>query len=180
MCFAVFEVLTKNPLHHVPIHLGEAHVATGVAEGELGVLEAEEVEDGGVPVVDVDGINDAFVAELVGLASEVHDLWRRILHAEGEFVRFDEAFDGGVLGLALERGLVELLHEFELAALLGSRELRMRQSLSACVAILENSSLIHKPLCPRCLNSHTGAMSLPVGTLPLPMALPAQFATSGF
>jgi hypothetical protein len=35
------------------------------------VFEAEEVEDGGVPVVDVDGVDDAFVAELVGFAVAV-------------------------------------------------------------------------------------------------------------
>jgi hypothetical protein len=39
-----------------------------VAEGELRVVEAEEVEDGGVEVMDVDGVLDDLGAEVVGLA----------------------------------------------------------------------------------------------------------------
>jgi len=163
----------QDPFHHIALHFRQAHVATGVAEGELGMFKAEEVEDGGVPVVDVDGVDDAFVAELVGLAvavagfhaatgepsgvagvvSAICDLrirgaaklsgeddervfeqaalfeigekardgriqrWadRRRRRSVGEFVRLDEALDGDVLGFALERCLVELLYEVELA-----------------------------------------------------------------
>lgn len=63
----------------------------------------------------------------VGLAFDVEHAGQGILHAEGEFVRLDEALDGGVLGLALERGFVKLLHEVELGALFGPGELRMGQ-----------------------------------------------------
>lgn len=38
----------------VTVDIGEAHVAAAVAEGELGVVEAEKVEHGGVEVVDFD------------------------------------------------------------------------------------------------------------------------------
>jgi hypothetical protein len=35
--------------HHPPMHIREAEIAAGVAVGELFVIEAEEVEDGGIP-----------------------------------------------------------------------------------------------------------------------------------
>ncbi len=62
------------PLHELipfttfPFTLREAHVVARVAVGELGVLQAEQVEHVGVPVVDIDGVDDALVAELVGLS----------------------------------------------------------------------------------------------------------------
>ena len=46
--------------------VGEAEVAAGVAVGEAFVIEAEEVEDGGVEVVDVDGVHGGAEAEFVG------------------------------------------------------------------------------------------------------------------
>ena len=46
--------------------VGEAEVATGVAVGELFVIEAEEVEDGGVEVVDAGGVLGGAEAEVVG------------------------------------------------------------------------------------------------------------------
>ncbi len=48
--------------------VGEAKIATGVAEGESFVIEAEQVEDGGVHIVHVDLVLDGVVAEVVGLA----------------------------------------------------------------------------------------------------------------
>ena len=41
------------------LDIGQAEVATGVGEGELRVVEAKKVEDGGVQVVDVDGLSTA-------------------------------------------------------------------------------------------------------------------------
>lgn len=61
----------------------------------------------------------------VGLALDVEHAGKGVLHAEGEFVRLDEALDVGVLRLALLGGAVELLHEVELSTLLRSCELRM-------------------------------------------------------
>lgn len=48
--------------------VGEAELAALVAEGEALVVDAEEVQQGGVEVVDVDGILGDGVSEFVGLA----------------------------------------------------------------------------------------------------------------
>ena len=48
------------------MHVGQAEVAAGVAVGERFVVEAQQVEDGGVQVVDVDRLLDGFEAEFVG------------------------------------------------------------------------------------------------------------------
>src|SRR6185312_16071222 len=48
--------------------VGEAEVAALEAVGEARVVEAEEVEDGGVEVVDVDGVFGDVEAEVVGFA----------------------------------------------------------------------------------------------------------------
>jgi hypothetical protein len=50
------------------MHIGEALNAAAVAEGEAGVVETHLVEDGGVDVVDADGIQDGVGSELIGLA----------------------------------------------------------------------------------------------------------------
>ena len=49
-------------------HVGEPEVSAGVAVGELFVVQAEQVQDGGVQVVHVDLVGDGVVAELVGRA----------------------------------------------------------------------------------------------------------------
>ena len=38
--------------HHIPMHVGQAEIAALEAVGELGVVEAEQVQDRGVQVVD--------------------------------------------------------------------------------------------------------------------------------
>ena len=53
------------------MHVGQAEVAAGVAVGEPGVVEAEQVQDRGVQVVDVDRLLDGLVAEFVGGAVDV-------------------------------------------------------------------------------------------------------------
>jgi hypothetical protein len=55
-------VLCENFPRDLPFHIGETHFASGVAEGEALVVEAEEVQDGGVPVLDVHLAGDGFVA----------------------------------------------------------------------------------------------------------------------
>ena len=50
------------------MHVGQAEVAAGVAEGEAFVVEAEQVQDRGLQVVDVDRVLDDVEAEVVGLA----------------------------------------------------------------------------------------------------------------
>ncbi|KAJ3049450.1 hypothetical protein HK102_012501, partial [Quaeritorhiza haematococci] len=56
--------LRHDRADHVAVHVGQAEVAAGVAVGEPGVVEAEEVEDRGVEVVDVDDVLDGLVAEV--------------------------------------------------------------------------------------------------------------------
>ena len=53
------------------MHVGQPEVAAGVAVGELLVVEAEEVQDRGVQVVDVDLLLDRLEAEFVGGAVDV-------------------------------------------------------------------------------------------------------------
>ena len=43
---------------HRSVHVGQAEVAAGVAVGELFVVEAQQVQDRGVQVVDVDRVFD--------------------------------------------------------------------------------------------------------------------------
>ena len=50
------------------VDVGEAEVAAGVVVGEAFVIEAEEVEDGGLEVVDVDLVFGDVEAEVVGSA----------------------------------------------------------------------------------------------------------------
>jgi len=69
------------------MHVGEAEVAAGVAIGELGVVEAHELEDRGVQVVDADPVLDGFEAEVVGGAMDVaaaHAAASKILAATGD------------------------------------------------------------------------------------------------
>src|SRR5688572_22906222 len=58
--------LRENLLHDAAMDIGEAEVAAIVAIGEFFVIEAEQVQDGGVEVVHVDLFGDGVVAELVG------------------------------------------------------------------------------------------------------------------
>ena len=50
--------------------VGQAEVAAGVAVGEAFVVEAEQVQDRGLQVVDVDRVLDDVEAEVVGAAVE--------------------------------------------------------------------------------------------------------------
>ena len=61
-CVVRFVVLLADSgeegFHHTAVHLREAVIAAAVTEGKAFVVEAQLVEDGGVDVVDVDGIDD--------------------------------------------------------------------------------------------------------------------------
>ena len=50
------------------MHVGQAEVAAGVAEGQLFVIHAQQVQQGGVEVVDVHAVLRRLEAEVVGLA----------------------------------------------------------------------------------------------------------------
>ena len=58
----------QQPLDDLAVHVGQAEVAALEAVGQLGVVEAQQVQDRGVQVVDVDLVLDDVEAELVGLA----------------------------------------------------------------------------------------------------------------
>jgi hypothetical protein len=64
-------VSAQNLLHHPSADIGQAEVAAGVAVGEAGVVQAEEVKDGGVQVVEVDLVGDGVMAEVVGGAEGI-------------------------------------------------------------------------------------------------------------
>src|SRR5439155_3094298 len=55
-----------NALVYRPVDIGQSEVPAAVAEGELLVVHAHEVQEGGVQVVDVHLILDGIEAELVG------------------------------------------------------------------------------------------------------------------
>jgi hypothetical protein len=47
------------------MHVGEPEIAALETEGQFGVIETEQVEDGGLKVMDVDAILDGVEAKLV-------------------------------------------------------------------------------------------------------------------
>src|SRR5207245_1343823 len=53
---------------HLSMNVGQAIIAALEPEGEFGVLQAEEVKDGGVQIVDVDFVFDRVETEFVGFA----------------------------------------------------------------------------------------------------------------
>ncbi len=56
----------KNVFDDVAFHIGEPHVAAGIPAGQLLVVQAQQVQNGGVPVVDVDSTFDGFIAVFIG------------------------------------------------------------------------------------------------------------------
>ena len=69
------------------VDVGEAEVAAAVAEGELLVVEAEQVQDGGVEVVHVDLVLRGLVAEFVGRAMGEAGFHAGAGEPDGEAVR---------------------------------------------------------------------------------------------
>ena len=65
---ACFPPLRQNSLHHVPRHVGQAEIAAAVAIGQLGVIDAQQMQDGGVQIVRMDGLVHRLEAEIVGRA----------------------------------------------------------------------------------------------------------------
>src|SRR5690606_32895854 len=90
--------------------VGEAEVAALEAVGEAGMVEAEEAEDGGVVVVDVDRILGDAPADLVGLADHLAPLDAAAGHpeAEGEGVVVATRDRCEPLAVLAERGPAEL------------------------------------------------------------------------
>src|SRR6184192_1541723 len=76
--------LGQHFFDEVAVDVGEAEVAALEAVGETLVVEAEEVEDGGLEVVDVVLFLDGGEAELIGLADDaVSDAAAGDVHGEG-------------------------------------------------------------------------------------------------
>jgi hypothetical protein len=57
-----------DPVHHFAIHIGEPEIASGIAVSEAQVVDAEEVQDGGMEIMHVDLVLHRVVAELIRLA----------------------------------------------------------------------------------------------------------------
>ena len=77
----------EQRFHHLPMHVGEPVVAAAVAEGEAFVVEAEEVEDRGVKVVNADFVFHDRGADLVGRARRSARLLRRHLPSRRKSTR---------------------------------------------------------------------------------------------
>ena len=60
--------LSQNLLGHAAVHISEAVIAAGMAVGKTFVVDAEEMQQGGVQVVDVHTVVQCLEAELVALA----------------------------------------------------------------------------------------------------------------
>src|SRR5258708_4099836 len=60
------QFLRDHRVYHLPLHIGQAEVAATVAIRQPFVVEAHEVQDGGVQVVDADALVHGAMADLVG------------------------------------------------------------------------------------------------------------------
>ena len=77
-------MLGENLTDDVAVDVSQAVVAALVFEGEAGVVDAEEVEDRGVEIVDVDGVGGDVVGEVVGLAEGEAGFYSRAGEKDGE------------------------------------------------------------------------------------------------
>src|SRR5207302_437959 len=64
-CLIAEADLRQQLLDHFPAHVGEAEVAALEAEGEFLVVEAQEMEDGRLEIVNVDSVLSREESELV-------------------------------------------------------------------------------------------------------------------
>ena len=81
-------------MHDIAVDVGQAEVAAVVAEGELFVIQAQQVEDGGVEIVMRDAVLDGVHAELVGGAVGDPRLDATARHPHGEAVMVMAAAEG--------------------------------------------------------------------------------------
>ena len=75
------------------VDVGEAQVAAAVLEGELFVIDAEQVEHGGPELVDIRNLFDGVIAELVSGSIDVAALAPTSSHPEAEALRIVVAAD---------------------------------------------------------------------------------------
>jgi len=62
--------LRDDVVHDLALHVGQPEIAAGVVVGQLFVIEAEQLQHGGMEIVDVDGLVHGLKAELVGRAED--------------------------------------------------------------------------------------------------------------
>ena len=70
---AIASVTGENILHNVSVDVGQSKIATLVTVAKLFVINAHQVHDRCVKVVDVDFVANDVVAERIGFA--VNDAW---------------------------------------------------------------------------------------------------------
>ena len=63
-----FESLGQYRLHDISVHVGEPVMAALIFEGQLRVVDAKEVQNRSVQIVDVDGVGRDVVGKIIGLA----------------------------------------------------------------------------------------------------------------
>src|SRR6266498_1054574 len=56
---------------HLPLHVGQAEIAAGAAEGQFFVIKSEQGQDGGVQVVDVDLVLGRLETVFIGGAVDI-------------------------------------------------------------------------------------------------------------
>lgn len=88
--------LRQQIFYHFAVDIGQTEVSTSISVGEIFVIETEQVENGGVEIVDVDGIFDGFEAEIVGLAVLIAAADAATCHPHSEAVMIVIATEGGV------------------------------------------------------------------------------------
>src|SRR5437660_8500381 len=115
-------LLHEDLVDDFAVDVGEAEIAAGVAVGELFVVDAQDVKQGGVKVVDGDAILDRLEAKLVGCAVADAAFEAAAGHEHGEAVRVVVAAVAGFGdGSAAEftapddGGLIEQAAAFEIA-----------------------------------------------------------------
>src|SRR5262247_4524846 len=62
------DLLSQNRLYHIAMHVGQTEIAPAVPEGQPGVIESEQMQDGRVEIVDVAFVLDHFHSVIVGFA----------------------------------------------------------------------------------------------------------------
>src|SRR5262249_25561016 len=78
--------LSDEFVHDAAMHIGQPEVTPGRAEGELLVVEAEQRQDGGMEVVDVDFVFDRLKAVFVGGPMNITAAHTASGHPHGETV----------------------------------------------------------------------------------------------
>ena len=86
-------------LHHIPTHIGQSKITTGMPIGQPFMVEAEQVEHGGVEVVNVDDILHGAEAKLVRGAVGVAAAGAASSEPAGETIMVViAAIEGGIFG----------------------------------------------------------------------------------